>query len=319
MFRKLSIPASLFPLAAAVLCGCTTVKIYQNPIANFQTAVNSANGSIRPYLTEVNTLVVKANLYDKVGQGKPWGTEDLKAAIPQQEIQVRLQALSVIASYANALGAVANAGDVEALGQAAKTLGDDVNGLGATISGLASKRSANPGKSDTAKQAAALDLSGPVASLVTLFGTLAIEHAQRQAVEKAILDGEKPVGQLLDLLKADLQAITYVDDSSYAAMQTGMVLLYNEARTKTDPLGLMMLIDRFVADNNQLQVLRSMQIDSLLSDMKNAHTALVVFAKSSKTPKDLSDLASQIDVFTAQVKLVNDAVVSIQSTVKTSK
>jgi hypothetical protein len=53
--------------------------------------------------------------------------------------------------------------------------------------------------------------------------------------------------------------------------------------------------------------------------MKNANTALVTFAKSSKTPKDLSDLASQIDVFTAHVKLVNDAIASIQSTANNSK
>jgi hypothetical protein len=61
------------------------------------------------------------------------------------------------------------------------------------------------------------------------------------------------------------------------------------------------------------------QLDSLLSGMKNANTALVTFAKSSKTPKDLSDLASQIDLFTAHVKLVNDAIASIQSTANNSK
>ena len=303
-------------LVVGLLCGCTTVTIYQSPVADFQTAVNTANNSIRPYLTEVNSLIAKANLYDKVGLGKPWGTEDLKAGIPPHEIDVRLKALAVIASYANALGTVANAKDVEALSAAAKTLGDDVNGLKTSVAGLAVKRAPT---SLVAKQAATLDLSGPISSLVTLFGTMAVEYKQKQAVEKAILDGEKPVGQLLDLLKTDLQALTFVDDASYASIQTGMVSLYGQARGKTDPMALAALIDKFIADNARVQTLRSLDLSSLLSDMKSAHLALVTFAKSSKTPKDLSDLAAQISVLTAHVKLVNEAVTSVQSAVNATK
>src|SRR6266403_5995460 len=82
------------------LCGCTTVSVYQSPVSDFQTAVNAANDSIRPYLLGVNNLIAEANLYDKVGLDRPWGTEDLHAGIPPEEIQVRLQALTTIASYA---------------------------------------------------------------------------------------------------------------------------------------------------------------------------------------------------------------------------
>jgi hypothetical protein len=301
------------------LCGCTTVSVYQSPVSNFQTAVNAANDSIRPCLLGVNNLIAEANLYDKVSLEKPWGTEDLHAGIPPEEIQVRLQALSTIASYANALGAVANAKDVEQLGQAAKALGDDVNGLNSTIQGLASRRTATSGQGASARQAATLDLGGPVSSLVTLVGTLVIEQKQKAAIETAILNGDKPVGQLIDLLKADLRALTLVDETSYAAMQTGMVKLYNDARGKTDPKGLIALIDDFVQQNNRIQTLRALQVDSLLSDMESAHAALVTFAKSSKGPKDLSDLAAQIDVFTAHVKLFGDAIASVQAAIKTSK
>src|SRR5260370_3936566 len=165
------------------LCGCPTVSVYQSPVSDFQTAVNSANDSIRPYLLGVNNLIAEANLYDKVGMDKPWGTEDLHAGIPPEEIQVRLQALSTIGSYGNGLGAVANAKDVEQLAQAAKALGNDVNGLSTTFQGLAAKRSAGSGQGATAKQAATLDLSGPVSSLVTLVGTLVIEQKQKAAIE----------------------------------------------------------------------------------------------------------------------------------------
>ncbi|SPE55148.1 exported hypothetical protein [Verrucomicrobia bacterium] len=306
-------------LSGCWLCGCTTVSVYQTPVADFQKAVNTANDSIRPYLLGVNNLIAEANLYDKVGMGKDWGTEDLHAGIPPEEIQVRLQALSTIASYANALGAVANSTDVAQLGQAAQGLGDDVNGLNTTIQGLAAKRTARAGQGASANQAATLDLSGPVSSLVTLVGTLVIEGKQKAALEAAILNGDKPVAQLIELLRSDLRALALVDDASYGSIQTGMVKLYNDARGKTDPKSLIALIDDFVQKNNSIQTLRALQVDSLLSDMENAHAALVTFAKSRKGPKDLSDLAAQIDVFTAHVKLFADAIASVQSAINASK
>jgi hypothetical protein len=302
-----------------MLNGCTTVSIYQSPVTKFQTAVNTANDAVRPYLLGVNDLNAKANLYDKVMLNQPWGTEDLTNAIPAAEIQVRLQALSCISSYANALAAVATSKDVANLSQAAQSFGDSVNGLSTTLQGLSVARANNASPTPVAKQAAILNISGPVSALVTLVGTLAIEHAQTKAVETGILNGEKPINQLISLLKTDLQSLTLADDASYTAIKSGMVILYNNTRGKTDTKDLMPLIDQFIQDNDKIETLRALQIDSLLSDMQSAHTALVTFAKSGKSPKDLSELAGQIDVFTAHVKLFADAISSIQTTIKSSK
>jgi len=301
--------------AALLLSSCTTVSIYQDPVSKFQTAVNAANDSLRPYLLGVNDLNTKANLYDKVLMDKPWGTEDLTNAIPSAEIQLRLQALSTIASYANALAAVANSKDVGNLTQAAQTLGDDINGLSTTVQGLAAIRSGGNAPNPMAKRAATLDLSGPVSSLVTLAGTLAIEHQQKEAIMTTILGGDKPINQLIGLLRDDLRSLTVMDNASYASIQTGMVFLYNNARNKTDPKALKDLIDQLVKENDSIQTLRALQANSLLSDMQNAYVALVTFAKSGKQPKDLADLAGQIDVFTAHVKLFDNAITSVQTAV----
>ena len=305
--------------AISWLSGCTTVSVYQDPVSQFQTAVNAANDSLRPYLLGVNDLNARANLYDKVLMDKPWGTEDLTNAIPAAEIQIRLQALSTIASYANVLAAVANSKDVENLTQAAQTLGDDINGLSTTVQGLAAIRTGGQAQNPVAKQAATLDLSGPVSSLVTLAGTLAIEHQQKAAIKAAILNGEKPINQLIGLLKNDLRSLAIMNDVSYASIQTGMVFLYNNARNKTDPKALKDLIDQFVKDNNSIQTLRALQADSLLSDMQNAYAALVTFARSNQQPKDVADLAGQIDVFTAHVRLFDNAIASIQTAVPSAK
>jgi hypothetical protein len=291
------------------MSGCTTVQIYQSPVSQFRTAVNTANNSIRPYLVGVNKLNAEGNLYVKIALDKPWGSEDLKSAIPSAEIQLRLQALSMLASYANALGTMAESKDVDELGKAADTLKDDINGLNTTFNTVTQLRS----KNNAAGATAPLDLGSPLASLIKLFGTLAIEHKEKKALENAIIAGEEPVNKVIELLKADLQALTLVDNAAYDAMQAGMLKVYNDVRNKTDPKGLLALVDQFLGDIDRIQTLRALQVDSLLSDMKSSHSALVTFAKSSKKPKDLADLANQIDVFTAHVKLFQDAISSVET------
>jgi hypothetical protein len=308
-----------FALGLVLITGCTTVSVYQDPISKNQIAVNTANDVVRPYLVGVNDLNVRANLYDKLALGKPWGSEDLANAIPFKEIQVRLQAMKLLSAYANALAAVAGSKNVVDLQTAAKNMGEDVNGLKTTVVDLASVRRANGTANAAATQAAKLDLSQPISALTALVGTMVIEHQQREAVETAILDGNKPINDLIDLLKGDLKSLSVVDNVAYAAIQSDTVFIYNEVRQKTDAKGSLDLMNQLIQENGRLQTLRALQIDSLLSDMEDSHNALVTFCKSSKTPKDLASLSSQIDVFTAHVKLFDDAIISIDNTVKAAK
>jgi hypothetical protein len=198
-------------------------------------------------------------------------------------------------------------------------MGDDVNGLKTTVVDLASVRRANGAANATASQAAKLDLSQPISALTALVGTMVIEHQQREAVEAAILDGNKPINDLIDLLKGDLKSLSVVDNVAYAAIQSDTVFIYNELRQKTDAKGSVDLMNQLIQENGRLQTLRALQIDSVLSDMEDTHNALVTFCKSGKTPKDLASLSSQIDVFTAHVKLFDDAIISIDNTVKAGK
>ncbi len=301
------------------LGGCPSNTIYQTPVTKFQTSAVSFTNIVRPYLQNINTLIVTANLYDEIGTGGNWKINDLKNGIPEKEIQVRLKALSAITNYANALAAVADSKDIANLKAATNTLGTNINGLSTTIQSLNSDRTSQPPTSEAGKKAAQLDLSGPVSSIVTLVGTLVIENMQRQAIEDAITKANKPVFEMLDLLKQDLVDLAFVGDAAYSAKKTGLVFLYQKIRVKADPKDLPALIDKLVQENNSIETMRALQVDTLFNDMKAAHIALVTFAQSDKSPKSLSDLAAQIDVFTTHVQLFEQAIASIQSSTKSTK
>ena len=294
----------------AAQCGCTTVTQYQSPVTKFQLAVNSANDSIRPYLLSLNTLIAKANLYGKLRTGKPWGADDFSATIPPDEINLRLQALSTIASYANALGAVVTSGDDASLGQATETLCDHVASLHSTIESLG--RTSN----STRESSSQLDLRKPVESLVSLFGKMAIERMQRQAIEKAIIDGAKPIGNVIESLRVDLRKLSDLHQTEYDTITGVLMWNYQMTREKADPKDLLALTDRFISDYQQIHASMALRADVLLGDMSNAHKALVAFARSEKLPKDLAGLSVQMDIFSAHAKSFNAAIESVQSATK---
>ncbi len=312
MFRRTNLISLVLCFGVLGFCGCTTVAVYQSPVAQFQTAVNSANDGVRTYLLGVNDVIAKGNLYDKVGiqlAGRPdWVANDLAGGISSDSIHLRLQALGTISAYANALGAIAESKDVANLGQAAKTLGDNVNSLSISLA-----------KADPQLDSLAGRLGTPITSLVTLFGTLAIQHAQKAALEKAIIDGSANVDAIIDQLKVDLPKFAVLMDKSANAIWQGKLRIYNALRKTASPNALDNLINQCVADYDSIAQLRQAQVTSLLSNMENAHRALVVFAKSSKRPKDLSDLAGQINTFSANVQFFNNVLASVQTTIKPSK
>jgi len=312
MFKRTHLISLVFCVGAIGLCGCTTVTVYQSPVAQFQTAVNSANDGVRTYLLGVNDVIAKGNLYDKVGtpitSGPDWVANDLAGGISTDTIHLRLQALGTISAYANALGAMADSKDVANLGQAAKSLGDNVNSLSMTLA-----------KADPKLDNLAGHLGVPITSLVTLFGTLEIQHAQKAALEKAIIDGSTNVDAIIDQLKVDLPKFAVLIDTSENAIWQGKLRIYNVLRKSASPNALDSLINQCVADYDSISQLRQAQVTSLLANMENAHRALVVFAKSSKRPKDLSDLAGQINTFSANVQLFNAMLTSVQTAIKTSQ
>jgi hypothetical protein len=190
--------------------------VYQSPVAQFQTAVNSANDGVRTYLLGVNDVIAKGNLYDKVGtpitSGPDWVASDLASGISMDTIHLRLQALGTISAYANALGAMAESKDVANLGQAAKTLGDNVNSLSMTLA-----------KADPKLDNLAGHLGAPITSLVTLFGTLEIQHAQKAALEKAIIDGStnQKVQHMINKIAGVADVAAAVDNLLQEAIQLG--------------------------------------------------------------------------------------------------
>jgi prefoldin subunit 5 len=289
------------------LTGCNTVTVYESPVTKFQTSVVVANEGIKTYLLGVNDVIARGNLYTVYHEKTNWVTGDFQAGIPDNELQLRLKALNTIANYANALATVVQSQDVANFQQAAKILGTNVDSLAATIGTL------NP----HAKYS--LDLKDPVTSLATLVGTEVIQQKQTSAAKRAIIDGSTNVDAIIDKLKSDLPVIAIVVSTFEMQIWNGKLLEYDKVLKTASPEDVDSLIQRSLADYDSIKALENAPLLEVLDAMEDAHRALVVFARSPKRPKDLSDLASQIEVFSAQVQLFANALAAVQKSINSTK
>ena len=304
--KRLSTFGGLVALMSA-LTGCATVTVYQPPISKFQSAVNSADSGIRTYLLSVNDIVAERHLYAKAtNPTNPWTLNDLTdGGISSQAIQARLQALDTVAAYANALNALAQSKDLSNLQQAARVLGTNANNLDYTLSKMSGDK--NP-----------INIQAPVTQIVTLVGTLLVEKAQKDAVEKGISNGATNVDTIISELTIDLPKFSALVSVNEEGILVHKLDLYNQIKTTAKPQDMDSLISQLVTDYHNIRTLQTSDVGPMLTDMGNAHKALVVFAASDKTPKDLADLSSQIDVFTSHVELFNNVISSVVQ-VNTSK
>jgi hypothetical protein len=73
------------------------------------------------------------------------------------------------------------------------------------------------------------------------------------------------------------------------------------------------LIAEVVALQAQAATLGSVNIPGLFRDLKASHQALVRFAKSGKTPRDLTSFVASVDVFADNVAAVSMIVQSLKN------
>jgi hypothetical protein len=293
----------IVPLAAvmALATGCASASPYREPVAKFQTGVNTTTEVVRPYLVRLNEVENASRLYGAVKEKKDWGTEHLAPVFRPAAIRVRLDALALVAKYAALLGDLADSKAPEALEKAAGDLGKNANALLGDLGKLGG-------------EGGVPNLTEPLTALVNLGGQIAIERKRGEALEKAVLSGEQPIAKIIDLLQKDLTDALALEQTAFAKIQTVRLEMYNQARTSASPGALIAMMDEIIRVNAKMQVIETLRVGPLMAEMQEAHQALVAFARSSKSPKDLNDLAARIDVFATHAVLVAKAITALRDT-----
>jgi hypothetical protein len=290
-------------LMILVQVGCsTTTTAYKAPIGQFKDASQVVIESTKVYLGEFNKVERDKYIDAQVAAARPIRLIDIDKVknLTPEEAAIRAQALDQLARYGELLVKIANSDAPEAIAANAVSLGQALSNLNQTIQ-ESLKRPVN----EEFKSAV-----GPVSIILGEVARLAIERQIQKALDKAIKEGDQPIQNLLAVLREEANTAYRNKLNYFSKGRKDIIDLYNieQRKPKPDPKALKAYAEQVKTQLDKWDTLVESNPREGLQAMAQAHTALVTYANSPKTPKDLSDFIAAMEDFLARAKKVGKAV-----------
>ena len=295
----------IIPLAGLLLLtGCANHNGYKKLINDFQTASSVVTQSAGVYITQLNKTQRDAYIDRQVNKGAEIKLNKVEEfqVFSSKSIQARLDALTQLASYGTLLGRLANSDTPQRITSNAEELKVSLDKLNEDVNTLTGN--------EDAKFKNAL---GPAALIMGEIARFAVERKIQDSLNTAILKGEKPVTDLIDVLKHDL---TQAYDLHSQAVQDSAVNYINgyhiELKKKSS-------LDKLRKRGQEIKSALDIREELPKGDpsyglyaMGEAHKALVDYAKSPRNQDDLKNLAEQMEIFAERAKRVGKVVQQLQ-------
>lgn len=217
-------------------------------------------------------------------------------------IRARTDALALVSVYARRLADLAGSKAPVAFATNADALGKDLSSLAATFSKLS--------ESDVR----AKPYIQPITALVSVIGQVFLESRRELALQKAVSDGAPAVDQILRTIEEDLTAaVGPLRKSGEKQLLAQLVHDYNVNRqTWTEARRRKQITDIEKAAQGYSAALLVNPADAV-NGLRDAHTALVAYAKSRKSPSDLAAVAGAMEIFAQRIERAAQAVESLRA------
>ena len=285
-------------VAAVVLTGaCTTPSTYLDSIKKFQTAAVATSTTARTYLVDLNRF--ERNTYLDTLRADPNQAFDsekfLEKPFAPEAIQARVEALDAVIRYAGLLGQLASS----TAGQDAK---DAAANLGKQIKATADEFD-KYSKGEKKKDAA--DFVTPLGELAGAIAKIAIEEAQVSALNDAIEAAAPSVRTITALLRNDLTNAVARRTLVMSRKRADVIAQYVDKQFSSESERLRLL--QTIQDNEDKwdqTPASGEQVAALVDSFRDAHEALVMYAKSSRGAGDLASLTAAIELFAARADSV---------------
>ena len=280
---------------------------YRGPITTFQSASAVMIASARLYLTQLNKVERDKYIQEQLSIPEAIDLRELEKAqvFSKEGLNARLEALDQLAKYGDLLSRLANSDAPARIKASAVDLSSAIRNLSQTVSGLA--------ETDDAKFRAA---AGPVTKIVGEILDLIIQQKIKEALDKAIQNGEQPINNLIVTIGDDITLAYERRRNAFSALRVALRDDYARELQKKpnhDPEKLRLLAERIRAHEDVWEAFGNSNPQAGLTAMARAHSALVTYARSSHKPADFAALVGAMEAFAARAMVIGQAVQELRN------
>jgi hypothetical protein len=290
-----------------LLVGCANPAAYREPITRFQEASTVVIEGARIEYGDTNNRERNAVIDRHVAKRERIDLQILNdketRVLGSDDLAARMAALDVLAKHGQLLLVLASSDAPARAKDAANSLDDAIFSLSSSLGKVPSDNFKNTAEGFVT-----------IAAEVT---KLALDAKISQALDKAITSSEKDVLALIRILRNDMSALQERRRSFLSGARVSATTEYNEElkKPRPNPEKLKTLASEIKKaedawDNLPLLPGAGPGLDA----MAQAHQKLVEYAKSSKTPQDLTELVEATDAFVTRAKVIANAIKTIRIT-----
>jgi len=298
-FRRLFL--TVIALVVLLQAGCGP-EDYQKPIEQFQDATAVVSDSTRVFMGNMNLIEQNAQLDRLIFEKKPINLPVLNKLqiISPDEIKIRCDALDALAQYTVNLAQLAKGKEAAEVGESTKKLSDSIK----TLSDDAKKLPG--GFFDNAKFSG---VASAAASAVGAVAQLMVQHKARHEIEQSIENDDAAVTALIQLISDEATASYLRQQAQLGAYGDQLSRDYDlEIKGNPDPILLLGFAREMKNYRAQQVQLSQANPTTALGKMKKAHEALVAYARSKKSPKNLKELITAAREFANAAEPLGKAV-----------
>jgi len=317
---------SLILCCSITLNGCYTAATKQ-AILDFDKAVEQSAGGLQKYYGAVNDLA-RQSYFDSLRfkSSEPMGQKDsvtfaggkltydtgLVSYFNPRDVQVRINALAMLAKYSQGLAALASSDAPQRTRQSIEELGATIDQMGGHIQTLIGDDTASP----------IAGYGAPIGRIAGFCAEQWLEHKRKATLVETIDHNADDVEAVFKLLEKDVDSINQV----YANNAKNTLMFY-----ATYYNGTFVDKDTSPVDDKRLRILKEAQVAAtnvakigdadpkpLVMSMHKSHELLVKCVKENKCPNTelYMELIGNLQVFVAQAKRMAAAVEEIERIAK---
>jgi len=304
---------SLMAGGTLLLAGCVENR-YQAPVGSFYNATQQTTSVLGDYYSSRNEAEIDVYLSSIAtdpnspevllkshGKPTPLGAPVYSPA----SIQARLDALTLVATYAHRLNDLANSTAPSDFQTAANNLGTNLSNLSTTFQKLADSGSDVPGT--------ASNYVKPVTTLIGVIGQMYLNQRRDEMIKAAVSEGAPVVDTVLSNVKDDMDKLSLLSSTGASEKLAELVVAYDIDLKKPGGLSYEQKTAR-LGEIKAAALAVNAGIGSapstLVTNMQHAHEALVKTANASSKDKSLTlaALNSALQQWTGEIQTLANAV-----------